>query len=1617
MDLKKDYPVFESNQILTSDHLNDLLDYLDVRDRYSRSKLIGVGIVCGFQLKFIPKGGVNLNNTLSISDGVGITTQGFLIPGLSCNAHYYRKYTLPETVSYGPFIDITSDKQEQDIDLYELISTPQEDASDLTKGFLEGTIDGEVNTRKVVLLFLEIFDQDLETCLAKSCDEVGKKRLFELRRLLISVSDLEKVLKRTNENDFDPSYPNKFPQNEITVPRVNFKPNDYLLATDYTKLLDKYSLANSETLGKLITAIEDTYEVYKPILETLYDEEYIDALNKITELKNTAPSSDTYALQYVYDFVKDLTLAYNEFNSAAFELSVACNFNKDIFPQHLMLGPAIPQKGYNVDSTRYYNRFIISPAYIGQKHLLERTRMLHKRLVSMILSFNLDYIDISKISKKKTHIVPSHEKLSKISQRSIPFYYDINNAELPISKLWNYNIEKRKLSDNILSYHRIANENDPVKSPIRFDLDKYSFLRIERIPGKEIGELKVLLKDMINNYNLPFNVVTLSLFATEASLEIDAGLWKDLQESYSIYRDKLLCNIKNLPDYIEEIKAQNILLEYPGFDIINCGNMCDNLTLTLPGTIEEFDFDYFFTLYCSLLKELHKIKLALKHFRGKLIHVLINVTTPEDLNDKLIKVEEGLDIIQKTLDNCSYKELYLLYYRLIGRKKYLVENHPSVFSNFLRKHPGMEHAGGVKKGGTLILVCGEYNAEGIHKLVFADFSLPYRCCCEQVEQPDMEVELSYSEIPDLALPDGAIAVNDTPVKIDILQNDYIRNVQDTYVLTDSPNAIYSGIERIVNYTPNTGSIGFEEFNYTLNRVIEPVDEDGNPIGIKVEIIPETIWADAYFGYSVDIYEKTVIVGAIGGRKGTVKTGCAYIYEHNNGQWKIKGKLTPGNGSSNDQFGYSVSIYADYAVVGAFGEDTGGSMAGSVYVFKKEGESWEQKQKIQPEESNAGDFFGSSLTLIEDTLVIGSFGKDGAQKNEGCVYIFKREDENWIETQILKADDAAESDYFGYSVAMDQNNLLVGAYCKDLNGANSGCAYVFGLEGDTFSQKQIITASDIQEGDYFGRSVAIHKNHIVVGAQREDSAGSNSGSAYVFKFSGDEWIQQKKLIPADSEAGDYFGYSVDIFDKHIIVGARYEDSQGENVGSAYLFERSGSSWTETNKLQPVLINLGDLFGSSVAINKDILVIGAHKDDQAKNNVGKVYILPKDFEVLSSNAIVTVLVRDKYSPHILAKDDLQIVPQNESIEINVIDNDVAYDTTVVQLLETTSELGGTLVLTGGEIKYTPKLSGKDSFKYKLLDPVRGEESIGNVTVFVTKHEETLPDIVYLVTSPGVNIIPIEIAQQADWKIISTDFVNSENGTLEIGSNAENLHFTPGSNFQNLNTLGFNYIVEGPGGEHLVGRVSLINGLKDDDYQGYIDDMLVGTILTFAYDPTSIEFAEWMKKMGILECNGQMLPIDKYKRLFKRIGTIYGSGDGKTTFNLPDLRGEFIRGWSHGEKVDLNREFGSKQLDSLQAHTHADRGHTHIDKGHAHQEKGSAFPEFSGPTHDAPIINGQIIDHEDPEHIFYTKSAKAIILSGNAVLGDPVDSKSKVGAGVPRLAKETRPRNVALMFCIKY
>ena len=366
------------------------------------------------------------------------------------------------------------------------------------------------------------------------------------------------------------------------------------------------------------------------------------------------------------------------------------------------------------------------------------------------------------------------------------------------------------------------------------------------------------------------------------------------------------------------------------------------------------------------------------------------------------------------------------------------------------------------------------------------------------------------------------------------------------------------------------------------------------------------------------------------------------------------KLFPLDANTGDTFGASVAIDGNIAVVGAYLNDSNGSDCGEVYVYERSGSQWTERQKLVALDGSPGDQFGRSVAIEGNSIVVGSYYGDSNEPNTGSAYVFSRSGSVWIQQQKLVAPDASPDDRFGCSVSIDNNTVVIGAYrCNN----HTGSAYVFTRTGTNWGFQEKLTASDTQSGEYFGYSVAIDNNTIIIGAPnwrnpigsayfyqrqnttwleqsvlRGDDTGhfgfsvaldgnwavigayegdtdivSGAGTAYVFANTDAGWVEQQKLFDANSPVyGEDFGWSVAIKNDTILAGCINDSVNGKQAGAVFEFVRTGTTWVQSDRLTAGDANTDDKFGSSFALSGRHIIIGAPYNSNNGKSTGSAYL---------------------------------------------------------------------------------------------------------------------------------------------------------------------------------------------------------------------------------------------------------------------------------------------------------------------------------------------------------------------------------------------------------------------------
>jgi hypothetical protein len=394
---------------------------------------------------------------------------------------------------------------------------------------------------------------------------------------------------------------------------------------------------------------------------------------------------------------------------------------------------------------------------------------------------------------------------------------------------------------------------------------------------------------------------------------------------------------------------------------------------------------------------------------------------------------------------------------------------------------------------------------------------------------------------------------------------------------------------VINTNPTTnGATGFGPWgDCTTNAAISAY----NPV-----THPEPNTNDQ-FGRKVSLSGNFAVIGAAQDNVTGIQNGSAHVFQFDGEQWNFMQMLTDPSSADGDFFGVSVSISGNYIVIGASQADVSGNAEqGTASVFYFDGSSWVFMQQLTDPVGGAGDNFGSSICIHNNTIIVGSNQDDVSFTNQGSAHIFQFDGSSWVYVQQLTAPDGAADDLFGHSVAVSGEYAVVGSYLDDVGAdANQGSAYVFHFNGSSWDFQQQLTDLLGTAQDNFGYSVAISGNYIITGAYHDDAQVANGGSANVFHFDGSSWIYMERLIDTNPTSNEQFGYHVSISGKYALVGANRDNTVGMDRGAVTIYHRVGPGWQRLVLVTDPGHRMNDEFGVATAIDETTrrFLIGAHR----------------------------------------------------------------------------------------------------------------------------------------------------------------------------------------------------------------------------------------------------------------------------------------------------------------------------------------------------------------------------------------------------------------------------------------
>ncbi len=384
-------------------------------------------------------------------------------------------------------------------------------------------------------------------------------------------------------------------------------------------------------------------------------------------------------------------------------------------------------------------------------------------------------------------------------------------------------------------------------------------------------------------------------------------------------------------------------------------------------------------------------------------------------------------------------------------------------------------------------------------------------------------------------------------------------------------------------------------------------------------------AERFFAYSVSTEPGTRVIGVPFDRGNGLDSGSVYVYKLNEDDTYSSTRLTPSDGAQGLQFGKSVAVHNGTVVVGSDHHEENAPLIGAAYVFTPNQVGGYDETKLLPSDRPNSAIFGGSVAIHNDTIVVGASNAfTSGLTRGGAAYVYTPDGTGgYTETKLI-ASDGAQEDEFGIDVDIFDDTVVVGARSDDDIGIRSGSAYVYTRNGQgDYSEWKLVALTGVESTNYFGESVAIHGSTIAVGSSQARKVGGNhnglpAGAVYVYQDDGQGGFSETRLVPTDLRAQDYFGSSVAVFDDTVVVGASNAERYQGASGAAYIFTKNVAGGYSQTTLAASDTNGADFFGHSVDISEDAVIVGAYG-----SNFGAAYIYdryPSALGVCSSGIAV-------------------------------------------------------------------------------------------------------------------------------------------------------------------------------------------------------------------------------------------------------------------------------------------------------------------------------------------------------------------------------------------------------------
>lgn len=689
------YPVFEENQVLTEEHLNEVVTYLDQQTRLNRRNLHGYGVVCGLKLSLV-------NRRLQLSKGCALTTDGDLLEW-------------PKTVAFPNFRLFEDSNADyplfKDLAVYELIPQGVKEEGQLPFSQLSQHTNKKLSDF-AVLLYLESYLFDPDLCTGGDCDNKGQKQINKLRVLLVP----KKLASR--QPSLQTSSKAFFNLQKLSIKRLPLTPGAF---DSYSKLANAYQSIIASTSKSLQGAIRKSYAQFQFLLA--------DAFNNIDptaawgqQLASISGTTTTAGKQYVYAFMQDLIDAYNEFVDSCYQIDVACLPDMDLSPKHVFLGDAAAQINDRKDP--YRQHFVAIAKGQQEEQKLKRCIFNFQRIGALIQSAG--FANLAAI-----RITPSQFD-GYLGKKAIPAYYTVSGAQ-KLSGHWDFDRTEKEETDQIGSYHAAQySSRDDIRNPLAYNLSPFNHFRVEGHLGQPFKSALEEIQQLIRSHNLPIKVLPIMIETDFTRAWVWPGLkYYGMEILHKLYRDELVNNLNELKHFNQELNTKvqaaaddelpplNIeanALSLKAFtaqqtQLVN--QKIGDTKMFLAKSIVDFDHDAFENNYKEVVAQ------------GAMLNKGI----------KGVTFASSYTPLEKTVNNINFSKLKGL--ADLIRKREEKSKEKSMLQTFIEENPGLEHTGGVQPGGTFVLL---YSSTS--KRVVADMSLPYWYIDQPIQEVPEETDIS-----------------------------------------------------------------------------------------------------------------------------------------------------------------------------------------------------------------------------------------------------------------------------------------------------------------------------------------------------------------------------------------------------------------------------------------------------------------------------------------------------------------------------------------------------------------------------------------------------------------------------------------------------------------------------------------------------------------------------------------------------------------------------------------------------------------------------------------------------------------------------------------------------------